>query len=113
MMWALILKSHCRCSLDELRTGRCGRRDFGAYAELAGWSTVLEVAEPQAAPISMVGAALEAILVGMIVHAVLLTKIEEKVFSFVHRTYSGGRAAAWRHLHAEYAGSSGAGHGTS
>ena len=47
-----------------------------------GWSArfgskVLEVAEAQTAPISMVGAALEAIRVGKIVHVVLLTKIEE------------------------------------
>ena len=37
---------------------------FGAYAELAGWAGVLEVAEAQTAPISKVGASPEAIRLG-------------------------------------------------
>ena len=37
---------------------------------MAGWSTVLEVAEAQTAPISMVGAAPEAIQEGKIFNAV-------------------------------------------
>ena len=34
---------------------------FGAYAELVGWTAVLEVAEAQTAPIMMVGASPDAI----------------------------------------------------
>ena len=34
---------------------------FGAYAELAGWTAVLEAAEAQTAPITMFGASLDAI----------------------------------------------------
>ena len=78
-MWALQSKSRCPCSLDEMRTGWSAR--FGPQAELAGWSTVLEGAEAQTAPISIVGAGLEAIRVGKIVYVVLLTKGEE---SFQH-----------------------------
>ena len=37
---------------------------FGAYPELAGWTAVLEVAEAQTAPISMVGASLDAMSIG-------------------------------------------------
>ena len=48
---------------------------FGAYAELAGWTGVLEVVGAQTAPISMVGATPEAIRLGKIISAVLLTKI--------------------------------------
>ena len=76
------------------------------------WSIVLEVAETQTASISMVEAAPEAIRVGKIVYAVLLTKNEEKAFSIVHLTSRGAGAAVWRLLHAEYAGSSGARLGT-
>ena len=97
-MWALTLKSHCRCSLDESRTGR---RDLRAYAELAGWSTVLDVAEAETAPITMVVAAPEAIRVGKIVHAVLLTKTEGKAFSIVHLTAKGARAEVWKLLHSK------------
>ena len=59
---------------------------FGAYAELAGWTGVLEVAEAQTAPISTVGASPEAIRLGKIIEAVLLTKTEGKAFSMVHLT---------------------------
>ena len=45
---------------------------FEAYADLAGLSTVFEVAEAQTAPISMP----EAIRLGKIVHALLQTKTE-------------------------------------
>ena len=55
----------------------------GAYAELGGWSAVLEVAEAQTPPISMVGAAPGAIRVGKIVCAVLLTETEGKTCSTV------------------------------
>ena len=34
-MWALASKSHCRCALDAMKTGRCDRLKFGPYAELA------------------------------------------------------------------------------
>ena len=81
---------------------------FGAYAELAGWTAVLGVAEAQTAPISMVGASLEAIRLGKIIYAVLLTKTEGKAFSIVHLTPRGAGAEAWRLLHVEYAGSTGA-----
>ena len=54
---------------------------FGAHTELAGWSTVLGVAEAQTAPMSMVGAPPEAIRVGKIVKAVLLTKTEGTAFA--------------------------------
>ena len=53
---------------------------FGAYAELAGLSTVLEVAEAQTAPISMVGAPPEAIRVEKIANAVMLSKSEGKAY---------------------------------
>ena len=70
---------------------------FGAHAELAGWLTVFEVAEAQTAPISVVGAALEAIRVGKVVYAVLLTKMEGKAaFSIVHHTSRQAGADAWR-----------------
>ena len=59
---------------------------FGAYAELAGWTGVLELAEARTAPISMVGASPEAIRLGKIIYAVLLTKTEGKAFSIVHLT---------------------------
>ena len=81
---------------------------FGAYAELAGWTGVLEVAQAQTGPISMVGASLEAIRLGKIIYAVWLTKTEGKAFSIVHLTARGAGAEAWRLLHAEYAVSSGA-----
>ena len=81
---------------------------FGAYAELAGLSGVLEVAEAQTAPISMVGASLEAIRLGKTIYAVLLTKTQGKAFSIVHLTARGAGAEPWRLLRAEYAGSSGA-----
>ena len=81
---------------------------FGAYAELAGWTGVLEVAEAQIAAISMVGASPKAIRLGKIIYAVLLTKTEGKAFSIVHLTPRGARAEAWRLLRAEYANSSGA-----
>ena len=66
---------------------------FGAYVELAGWTGVLEVAEAQTAPISVVGASPEAIRLGK---------------SLVHHTPRRDGAEAWRLLRAEYAGSSGA-----
>ena len=81
---------------------------FGAYAELVGWTRVLEVAEVQTAPISMVGASLEAIRLGKIIYAVLLAKTEGKAFSIVHFTTRRAGAEAWRLLRAEYARSSGA-----
>ena len=81
---------------------------FGAYAELAGWTGVLEVAEAQTAPISMVGASPEAIRLGKIFCAVLMTKTEGKAFSIVHLTARGAGAEAWRLLRSEHAGSSGA-----
>ena len=69
---------------------------------------MLEVAEAQTAPISMVGASPEAIRLGKINYAVLLTKTEGKAFSIVHLTARGAGAEAWRLLRAEYSGSSGA-----
>ena len=81
--------------------------DFGAYAKLAGWTAVLEVAEAQTAPISMVGASPDAVRLGKIIFAVLLTKTEGKAFSIVHLTPRGTGAEARRLLHTEYAGSSG------
>ena len=81
---------------------------FGAYAELAGWTGALEVAKAQTAPISMVGASPDAIRMGKIIYAVPLTETEGKAFSIVHLTARGTAAEAWRLLHAEYAGSSGA-----
>ena len=62
---------------------------FGAYAELIGCPGVLEVAEAQTAPISMVGASPEAIRLGKIIYAVLLTKTEGEAFSIVHLTPRG------------------------
>ena len=58
------------------------------------------------------GAAPEAIRVGKIVCAVLLTKIGRETFDTVHFTFTGAGAEAWRLVHAEYAGSSGARLGT-
>ena len=78
---------------------------FGAYAALA---SVLEVAEAQTAPISMVGATPEASRLDKIIYAVLLTKTEGTACSNVHLTQRGAGAEAWRLLRAEYAGSSGA-----
>ena len=63
---------------------------FGAYAELAGWTGVLEVAEAQTAPISMVGTSLEAIRLGKIIYAVLLTKTEGKAFQHCSSHTQGG-----------------------
>ena len=110
-MWALVVRSHCQCSMGEVTTGRYGRRALGAYAKLAGWSTVLE--ESQTASITMVVAAPEATRVAKIVHAVSLTKTKGTVFIHVHLTDRGPGAEACRPLHAEYAGSSGATIGTS
>ena len=89
-------------------TGRVWWARFGANAELAGWTAVLEVAEAQTSPITMVGASLDAIRMGKIIDAVLLTKTEGKAFSIVHLTPRGAGAGAWRLPHAEYARSSGA-----
>ena len=79
---------------------------FGAYAELAGWTAVLEVAEAQTALITMVVASPDAIRWSKIIYAVLLTKTEGKAFSIVHLTAKGAGAEAWRLLHTDYAGSS-------
>ena len=49
---------------------------------------------------------------GKIVCAVLLTKTEGEAFDTVHFTRAGAGAEAWRLVHAEYAGSSGARLGT-
>ena len=81
---------------------------FGAYAELADWTAVLEVSEAQTAPITMVGASPDALQLGKIIYAVLLTKTEGKAFSIVYLTGKGAGAEAWRLLHTENAGSSGA-----
>ena len=81
---------------------------FGAYAELAGWTAMLEVAEAQTAPITMVGASLDAIRLRKIIYAVRLMKTEGEAFSSVHLTARGAGAEVWRLLHTEYAGSSGA-----
>ena len=62
---------------------------FGAHAELAGCTGVLEVAEAQTAPISMVGASPQAIRLGQIIFAVLMTKTEGEAFSIVHLTPRG------------------------
>ena len=80
---ALTSKSHYRCSWDEMMTGRCG---LGAYAELACWAEVFEVADAQTAPITMVGASLDAVRLDKIIYAVLLTKTEGKAFSIVYLT---------------------------
>ena len=56
----------------------------------------------------MVGASPDAVRLGKIIYAVLLTKTEGKAFSIVHLRKRGARAEAWRLLHAEYARSSGA-----
>ena len=67
----------------------------GAYAALADWSTVLEVAEAETAPISMVGTAPEAIRAGKIVCAVLLTKTE---WGLLHAGHAGVIwSATWNH----------------
>ena len=71
---------------------------FGEYAELAGRTAVLEVSEAQTASISMVGASPEAIRLGKIIFAVLLTKTEGMAFSIVHLTPRGAGAEAWRLL---------------
>ena len=52
-------------------------------------------------------ASLDAIRLGKIIYAVLLTKTEGKVFSIVHLTPRGAGDEAWRLLRAEHAGSSG------
>ena len=78
MMWAKTSKSHYSGRNDDWPVWSAR---FGAYAELAGWTGVLEAAEAQTAPISMVGASPEAIRL-----AVLLTKTEGKAFSIVHLT---------------------------
>ena len=67
---------------------------------------MLEVAEGQTAPISMVGASPEAIRLGKIFYAAMLTKTEGEAFSIVHITQRGAGAEAWTLLRAEYAGSS-------
>ena len=74
---------------------------FGAYTEVAGWSTVLEVAQAQTAPSSTGGAAPEPMRVGKVVHAVLLTKTEGPPFSIVHLTSRGAGAEAWTLMHAD------------
>ena len=79
-----------------------------ACAELAGWTAVLEVAEAQTAPFSTAGASPDAIRLGKITCAVVLTKTDGKAFSIVHLTSRGAEAEAWRRLHTEFAGSSGA-----
>ena len=56
----------------------------------------------------MVGASPEAIRLGKIIYAVLLTKTEGKAFSTVHLTARGAGAEAWRLPRPEHAGSSGA-----
>ena len=68
---------------------------------------MLEVAEAQTAPITMVGASPDALRLGKIICPVLLTKTEGKAFSIVHLTARGAGAEAWKLLHTEYAGSSG------
>ena len=73
---------------------------------------MLEVAEAQTAPISMVGASREAIRLGEIIYAVLMTKTKGKAFSIVHLTPRGAGAEAWRLLRVEYGWSSGARLGT-
>ena len=50
---------------------------------------MLEVSEAQTAPISVVGASPEAIRLGKIIYAVILTKTEGKAFSIVHLTQKG------------------------
>ena len=84
----------------------------GAYAELAGWSTVLDVEEAQTAPITMVGTPPEATRPGKIVHVVLVTKTERETSSIVHLTAKRAGAEACRLSPPEYAGSSGARSGT-
>ena len=49
------IKSHCRWSSGRNDDWPLWSARFGGYAELAGWTAVLEVAEAQTAPISMVG----------------------------------------------------------
>ena len=65
---------------------------------------MLEMAEAQTAPISIIETSPDAIRLGKIVYAVLLTKTEGKAFSIVHLTPMGAGAEAWRLLRAEYAG---------
>ena len=48
-------------------TGRVWRARFGTNAELAGWTAVLEVAEAQTAPITMVGTSPDAIRMGKMI----------------------------------------------
>ena len=60
-------------------TGRCGQRG----SELSQSWQVLEVAEAQTAPI---GVSPDAIRLGKIICAVLLTKTEGKAFNIVHLT---------------------------
>ena len=74
----------------------------GAYAEVVGWTAVLEVAEGRWR------ASLDAVLLGKIIYDVLLTKTEGKAFSIVHLTPRRAGAEAWRLQHREHAGSSGA-----
>ena len=81
---------------------------FEAFAELAGWTVVLEVADAQTGPITMVGASLDATRLGKIIHAVLLSKTEGKAFSIVHLTPRGTGAEAWRLPHTDDVGSSAA-----
>ena len=64
---------------------------FGCYAELAGWTAVLEVAEAQTAPISMVERPSMDSDWAKTIHAVLLTKTDDKAFSIVHLTPRGSR----------------------
>ena len=52
----------------------------------------------QTAPISMVGASREAVRLGKIIYAVLLTKTDCKALSIVHLTYRGAGAEA-SHCH--------------
>ena len=64
MMWALTSESHCRRSRVRNYDWPVWSASFGAYAELEGWTAVLEVAEAQTAPITMVGRSLDAIRLG-------------------------------------------------
>ena len=80
MMWALTFKVPLPMFSGRDDDWPVWSARFGAYVELAGWTGVLEVAEAQTAPISMVGASPEAIRLGKIICAVLLTKTEGKAF---------------------------------
>ena len=90
MMCAPTWKSHLPMFFGRNEDWPIRSARFGAYAELAGWSTFREVAEARTAPTSMVGAAPEAKWRRSSMR--FCWKTEGKAFSIVHHTPRGAGA---------------------